>query len=51
MTKIKAILIDDEESARNVLTNLLERSSSKIKIITTCNNLEEGVIQIKKTKA
>lgn len=50
MTQMKAILIDDEESARNVLANLLERSSSKINIITTCNNLEEGVIQIKKLK-
>lgn len=47
MTQIKAILIDDEESARNVLTNLLERSSSKINILNTCNNLEQGVKQIK----
>jgi len=50
MTNIKAILIDDEQSARNVLTNLLERSSSDIEIIATCNNLEEGVLQIKKLK-
>ena len=45
MAQIKAILIDDEQSARNVLTSLLERSS--VDIITTCNNLEDGVKQIK----
>jgi two-component system LytT family response regulator len=48
MTKINAILIDDEQSARNVLTNLLERDSTDIDIVATCNNLEEGVVQIKK---
>lgn len=47
MNKIKAVLIDDEQSARNVLTNLLERSSIDISIIATCNNLEEGVKKIK----
>lgn len=50
MTKIRAILIDDEQSARNVLTNLLERSSFEIDILTTCKNLEEGVEQIKELK-
>lgn len=44
---IKAILIDDEQSARNVLTNLLERTSSDITILAKCFNLEEGVTQIK----
>jgi len=48
MAVIKAILIDDEQSARNVLTNLLERTSTDIDIVATCNNLEEGVKQIKK---
>ncbi|WP_081979195.1 LytR/AlgR family response regulator transcription factor [Lacinutrix jangbogonensis] len=47
MDKINAILIDDEQSARNVLTNLLERTSSNINILTTCSNLEDGVKQIK----
>ena len=47
MTKIKAILIDDEHGARNVLTNLLERNAANIDIVATCNNLEEGVHQIK----
>jgi two-component system LytT family response regulator len=48
MTKIKAIFIDDEQSARNVLTSLLERGSSGIEIVATCCDLEEGVEQIKK---
>ena len=48
MSKIKAILIDDEQSARNVLTNLLSRTSSNIEIIATCSNLTEGVDEIKK---
>jgi len=44
---IKAILIDDEQSARNVLTNLLERTTSNINILAKCCNLEDGVAQIK----
>ncbi len=47
MIQIKAILIDDEQSARNVLTNLLERTSSNINIVATCANLEDGVKHIK----
>jgi two-component system LytT family response regulator len=47
MTIIKAILIDDELSARSVLTNLLKRTSSNIEIVATCSNLKDGVEQIK----
>jgi len=50
MAKIKAILIDDEQSARNVLTSLLERSAFNIEIIATCANLENGVKKIKELK-
>ena len=50
MFQIKAILIDDEQSARNVLTNLLQRASSTIDIIATSSNLEDGVQQIRKLK-
>lgn len=45
---IKAILIDDEQSAIRVLTNLLKKLSSNIEIITTSSNLKDGVKQIKK---
>ena len=50
MTNIRAILIDDEQSARNVLTNLLERTLFNIEIIATASSLEEGVQQIKELK-
>ncbi|MFD0962439.1 LytR/AlgR family response regulator transcription factor [Pseudofulvibacter geojedonensis] len=50
MDKINAILIDDEQSARNVLANLLERTNSNIKVLSSCSNLKEGVEQIKKLK-
>lgn len=48
MGKTKVIIIDDEQSARNVLTNLLERTSNDIVVVASCSNLEEGVEQIKK---
>ena len=48
MDQIRAILIDDEESARSVLANLLNRSDFNINIVATSSNLEEGVEQIKK---
>ena len=47
MAKIKAILIDDEFSARNVLTSLLGRSLTEVEVIATASGLEEGVKQIK----
>jgi two-component system LytT family response regulator len=45
--KIKAILVDDEESARNVLTNLLTRFCPQIEIVQTCSNVMSAVEQIK----
>jgi two-component system LytT family response regulator len=50
MHKIKAILIDDEQSARNVLTSLLERLSETIDIVATCEDVSSGVDQIKALK-
>ncbi len=47
MVEIKAILIDDEQSARNVLTNLLSRSATNITILASCSTLEIGVQKIK----
>ena len=46
-TKIKAIIVDDEESARNVLTNLITRFCPEIEITTTCSNVLEAVGAIK----
>tara|TARA_R110001592_G_scaffold95159_1_gene274430 strand:+ start:3329 stop:4075 length:747 start_codon:yes stop_codon:yes gene_type:complete len=45
--KFKAILVDDEESARNVLTNLLTRFCPQIEIIQTCTNVLSAVDAIK----
>lgn len=47
MQKIKAILVDDEEGARNVLTNLLERCCPEIVIVGTSSNVPEAVEEIK----
>ncbi len=46
-TKLKAILVDDEESARNVLSNLLTRFCPQIEIIATCTNVLSAVESIK----
>lgn len=47
-TKINAIIVDDEESARNVLSNLITRFCPDIKIIDICSDVEEAVDAIKK---
>ena len=46
--KIKAIIVDDEESARDVLSNLIIRFCPQIEIITTCSNVLQAVEAIKK---
>lgn len=46
--KLKAILVDDEESARNVLTNLLNRFCPQIEVIETCTNVLSAVEAIKR---
>lgn len=43
MNKLKAVLIDDEESATNVLKNLLARFCPEIEVMACCNTLEKGV--------
>lgn len=48
MKKIKALIIDDELSARNVLSRLLELSYPNIEIIATADNLSDGVELIEK---
>lgn len=47
---LKAILVDDEESARNVLTNLLARFCPQIEIIQTCTNVLSAVDAINEHK-
>lgn len=47
MNKIKAILVDDEESARDVLENLLRRFCPEVELLAKCNNVEEAVKAVK----
>ncbi|NQY04961.1 MAG: response regulator [Flavobacteriaceae bacterium] len=47
MEKIRAIIIDDEQGARNVLANLLERLNDNISVVSSNKNLVEGVEAIK----
>jgi len=48
--KLKAILVDDEESARNVLSNLLLRFCPQIEIVDKCTNVLDAVESIKKNQ-
>ncbi len=47
MSKLKAILVDDEESARDVLQNLLQRFCPDVELLTKCENIPEAVAAIK----
>lgn len=47
MGKLKAILVDDEESARDVLQNLLERFCPDIELLAKCENIPDAVEKIK----
>lgn len=43
MNKIKAILVDDEESARDVLQNLLLRFCPEVNLVAKCENIDQAV--------
>ena len=47
MSKLKAILVDDEESARDVLQNLLQRFCPDVELVAKCENVLEAVEVIK----
>ncbi|OFZ63519.1 MAG: hypothetical protein A3D92_20915 [Bacteroidetes bacterium RIFCSPHIGHO2_02_FULL_44_7] len=40
---MKAILVDDEESARDVLENLLKRFCPNVELLAKCSNVEQAV--------
>ncbi len=44
--QLKAIIVDDEESARNILFNLLQLYNSELKIVSVCENVEQAVSAI-----
>lgn len=46
--QFKAIIIDDEKSARNILSTLLKNHCPQLEVVEACKNLEEGVSAIKK---
>ena len=50
MSHIKAILIDDEERARNTLSSLLLNYCPEIDVLATCSNVPDGVLAINKHK-
>lgn len=43
----KAIIIDDEKSARNIISKLLSKHCPQIEVIASCKNLLQGVDQIR----
>ena len=47
MKKIRAILVDDEESARDVLENLLKRFCPEVELLAKCTNVEQAVASIR----
>lgn len=47
MDKIKTILVDDEESARDVLGSLLQRFCPEVKLLHKCSNVLQAVEVIK----
>jgi two-component system LytT family response regulator len=48
MNKIRAILVDDEEGARDVLENLLLRFCPDVELVAKCPNVLQAVEAIKK---
>ena len=50
MEFIKAIIIDDEERARNTLSSLLLNYCPEINVLATCANVPDGVLAINKHK-
>ncbi len=49
--KIKAIIIDDEERARRVLSSMLEEfCSEEIEVVSLCENVPQGVLEINRKK-
>lgn len=47
---IRAVIIDDEERSRNVLTSLLQEYCPKVEVTAIASNVPEGVLAINKYK-
>jgi len=46
--QLKAIIVDDERAARNVLTNLLRLGHANVEVVDACASVDEAVISIQK---
>jgi len=46
--KIDVIIVDDEESARNILSNLIQRFHPQFNVVATCEDLPQAVAKIEK---
>ena len=47
MNQLKAVIVDDEIAACNVLRNLLQMSKVDVEVISVCNDVPEAVEAIK----
>lgn len=50
MSELKAILVDDEESARDVLANLLQRYCPEVTLLAKCSTIVQAVEKINELK-
>ena len=50
MSDYRAIIVDDEESARNILSNLLKSYCPEVEVVDMCVDVQEAVIAIKKKR-
>lgn len=50
MEQLRAILVDDEENARDVLESLLNRFCPEVKLLAKCTNVNEPVTEINNLK-
>lgn len=48
MSKLKAILVDDEQDSRQILASYLSKYCPDVELLATCKNIKEGLEAIKK---
>ncbi|MEP1781461.1 LytTR family DNA-binding domain-containing protein [Reichenbachiella sp.] len=48
MDKLKAILVDDEQDSRQILSNYLAKYCPDVELMAACKNIQEGLEAIKK---
>ena len=49
-TTLRTIIVDDEQSAQDVLENLLDRYCPSVQLLDKCSNVEEAVASIEKNQ-